>query len=89
MDYEDLTTYGWQTAQFCEFNPESSMLMVSGLLNGDIMGRCKGEIMVFTLKGKLRICARISNRPWDAFGCWYGNKYVISAEVFLIHCIDI
>ena len=62
VDYEDLTTYGWQTAQFCDFNPESSMLMVSGLLSTDHMGRYKGEIMVFTLKGKLRICSRISNR---------------------------
>ena len=37
--------------------------MVSGILMGDISGRIKGEIIVFTLKNqKLRICARISNR---------------------------
>ena len=41
---------------------------------------CKGEIMVFTIDKKLRICARISNRPSDATGCWYGNKFVISSE---------
>ena len=63
LSYDDLTSYGWQSANHVEFNPESSMLMVSGILMGDISGRTKGEIIVFTLKNqKLRICARISNR---------------------------
>ena len=63
ISYDDLTTYGWQSACHVEFNPEGSMLMVSGILMGDISGRIKGEIIVFTLKNqKLRICARISNR---------------------------
>ena len=35
VDTEDLRAYGWQTAQFCDFNHESSMLMVSGLLTGN------------------------------------------------------
>ena len=76
----DLRTYGWESAIKCEFNPEASMLMVSGSLNTDMTGRAKGEIMVFTIDKKLRICARISNRPSDATGCWYGNKFVISSE---------
>ena len=67
ISYDDLTSYGWQSACHVEFNPEGSMLMVSGILMGDISGRIKGEIIVFTLKNqKLRICARISNRV-DAF----------------------
>ena len=46
--------------------------------------------MVFTLKaGKLRICSRMANKPWDAYGCWYGNKYVISAEFkWLAHMVS-
>ena len=45
--------------------------------------------MVFTLNKKLRICARISNQPWDTIGCWYGNKYVISSEFkWLAHMIS-
>ena len=75
-----MRTYGWESAIKCEFNPEASMLMVSGSLNTDMTGRAKGEIMVFTIDKKLRICARISNRPSDATGCWYGNKFVISSE---------
>ena len=63
LSYEDLTTFGWQSANHVEFNPEGSMLMVSGILRGDIAGRTKGEIIVFTLNNqKLRICSRISNR---------------------------
>ena len=59
ISYEDLTSFGWQSAYHVEFNPEGSMLMVSGVLMGDILGRTKGEIIVFTLKNeKLRICAR-------------------------------
>ena len=87
--YEDLSKFGWQAAQYCEFNPEASMLMVSGILIQDYLGRINGEIMVFTLKGRLKICARISNKPWDAFGCWYGNKYVISSEFkWLAHMVS-
>ena len=46
--------------------------------------------MVFTFKAsKLRICARISNKPWDALGCWYGNKYIISSEFkWLAHMVS-
>ena len=45
--------------------------------------------MVFTLNKKLRICARISNQPWDTIGCWYGNKYVISSEFkWLAHMVS-
>ena len=64
--------------------------IILGVLMGDIMGRIKGEIMVFTLVNKkLRICARISNKPWDAIGCWYGNKYVISSEFkWLAHMVS-
>ena len=59
LDHEDLTKYGYQSVHHGEFNNECSMLMVSGILLGDITGRTKGEIMVFTLKNnKLRICAR-------------------------------
>ena len=43
IDYEDLTTFGWQAAMYCSFNPECSMLMVSGILHGDFMGRTKGK----------------------------------------------
>ena len=69
---------------------EWSPYIILGVLMGDIMGRIKGEIMVFTLVNKkLRICARISNKPWDAIGCWYGNKYVISSEFkWLAHMVS-
>ena len=43
IDYEHLRPYGWQSAQQCEFNPEASMLMVSGVLMGDMIGRIKGK----------------------------------------------
>ncbi len=86
---EDLQRLGWQTVKFCEFNPESSLLMVSGALIGDLMGRIMGEIVVFTLKPKVKICAKISNKPWDVVGCWYGNKYVISSEFkWLAHMVS-
>jgi hypothetical protein len=62
IDSEDLAPFGWQAAQNCEFNPDSTLLMVSGVLRGDLTGRIEGEIIIFTLNKKLRICARISNR---------------------------
>ncbi len=86
---EDLQRLGWQAARFCEFNPDSTMLMVSGVLMGDITGRIMGEIVVFTMKPKVKICAKMSNKPWDVTGCWYGNKYVISSEFkWLAHMVS-
>lgn len=90
LDCIDLTQYGWQSAVHCEFNPECSMVLVSGMKMGDISGRTKGEIMVFTFKNnKLKICAKLTNKPYDAFGCWYGNKYIITSEFkWLAHMVS-
>ena len=49
IDYEHLRPYGWQSAQQCEFNPEASMLMVSGVLMGDMIGRIKGTYLASLL----------------------------------------
>ena len=60
--YEDLSEFHWQSAQFCEFNNSGTLLLVSGILLGDPRGRIQGEIIIFSLKEKLRICSRIQNR---------------------------
>jgi hypothetical protein len=60
--YEDMSEFHWQSAQFCEFNNSGNLLLVSGILIGDKRGRIPGEIIIFSLKNKLRICSRISNR---------------------------
>ena len=40
-----------------------------------IGGRINGEIIVFNItEDKFRICARISNKPYDSVGCWYVNQ---------------
>ena len=82
LSYEDLTTYGWKSAFHVDFNPECSMLMVSGILMGDLSGWTKGEIIVFTLKNqKLRICARISNRVCEFiyFKTLFMGKYLLES----------
>jgi hypothetical protein len=60
--HEDMSEFHWQSAQFCEFNNSGNLLLVSGILIGDKRGRIPGEIIIFSLKNKLRICSRISNR---------------------------
>lgn len=72
---------GWETALKVEFNKNGSMLLVSGALKKDLVGRTMGEILVLSVKEGFKICARITNRPSEALGCWYNNKYLISSEM--------
>ena len=86
----DLTDFKWLRVNKCEFNGAGSMLYVSGQCRKSPFAvKEQGEILVFSVLEKFQICARISTRPADAGGCWYGNKYVISAEFkWLAHFIS-
>ena len=77
---DDFTSMGWDKALKVEFNKNGSMLLISGALKKDIMGRTKGEILVLSVREKFKICAKITNRPSEAMGCWYNNKYLVSSE---------
>ena len=57
-------------------------------------GRTNGEIIVFNVTGgKFRICARISNKPYDAVGCWYVKKFKIlldrcsGGDIIQMYCV--
>ncbi|TRY73755.1 hypothetical protein TCAL_06027 [Tigriopus californicus] len=54
--------------------------MVSGAKATDLLSRTFGEMVVFSVKEEFEICARITNKPSDVVGCWYNDKYVISAD---------
>ena len=37
----------------------------------DLGGKINGEIIIFNVsENGFRICARISNKPYDSVGCW-------------------
>ena len=70
-----------------------------GRLATDGGSRANGEIVVYQIleesdddrktKKKFRICSRISNKPSDSVGCWFGNKYVISSDFkWLAHLVS-
>ena len=71
-DYLDYLN--WQSAIHCQFNPNGSRLMISGLLASLGGNKSNGEIVVYQIsdhpdgtsgKKKFRICSRISNKPFD------------------------
>ncbi|XP_030853545.1 F-box/WD repeat-containing protein 5 [Strongylocentrotus purpuratus] len=71
--------FRWQFTQFSQFNSSDSLLLVSGVHFGP--NSTSGEIAVFNLKEDFALQARVQNKPYDIFGCWLNNAYLLSGNL--------
>ncbi|MEE6504861.1 hypothetical protein FKM82_005362 [Ascaphus truei] len=77
----NMKPYHWSYTQFSQFNPDDSLLLVSGVFVGP-HNSSSGEIAVISLDFSL--LSRVRNKPYDVFGCWLNNTHLISGNLYLM-----
>ncbi|CAK9304756.1 unnamed protein product, partial [Gordionus sp. m RMFG-2023] len=76
----DLKLYNWKYTQYSCFNADDTLLLVSGVHFGS--HSTSGEIAVFNvIDGQFTLQCRVINRPYDVFGTWYNEDYLISGNL--------
>ncbi|KAH6947561.1 hypothetical protein HPB50_020020 [Hyalomma asiaticum] len=77
----------WNYTQFSQFNESDTLLLVSGVHFGT--HTASGEIAVFNLKEGFVLQCRVLNKPYDIFGTWYTDHYLLSGRLhFLGHMLS-
>lgn len=83
-----MKTLCWKYTQFSQFNASDTLLLVSGVHFG-VRSSTSGEIAVFSLAEELKLRCRIVNRPYDIFGAWFSDRYLLSGDLnWLQHLIS-
>lgn len=83
-----MKTLCWKYTQFSQFNATDTLLLVSGVHFG-VHNSTSGEIAVFNLEPDLKLRCRIVNRPYDIFGTWFTDRYLLSGDLnWLQHLIS-
>lgn len=82
----DMKSFSWNYTQFSQFNESDTLLLVSGVHFG--AHTASGEIAVFNLQGNFTLQCRVLNKPYDIFGTWYTDDYLLSGRLhFLGHLV--
>ncbi|XP_055375273.1 F-box/WD repeat-containing protein 5-like [Condylostylus longicornis] len=83
---QHMEKYSWKSTHFSQFNKTDTLLLVSGVLFGSSMG----EIAVFSIdESSLSLRCRMANRPYDIFGTWFSDQYLLSGDLhWLAHLIS-
>ncbi|KAL8559773.1 hypothetical protein ACOMHN_030109 [Nucella lapillus] len=71
--------FNWRYSQFSQFNQTDTLLLVSGVFHGNMT--TSGEIAVFDLN-EFQVQCRVTNKPYDVFGCWYDNQHLFSGSLY-------
>ncbi|KAF8766584.1 F-box/WD repeat-containing protein 5-like [Argiope bruennichi] len=83
----DMKSFSWNYTQFSQFNESDTLLLVSGVHFG--AHTASGEIAVFNLQGNFALQCRVLNKPYDTFGTWYTDEYLLSGRLhFLGHLVS-
>uniref|UniRef100_A0A1A9ZWA3 F-box domain-containing protein n=1 Tax=Glossina pallidipes TaxID=7398 RepID=A0A1A9ZWA3_GLOPL len=79
---QNMKKFNWKYTQYSQFNQSDSLLLVSGVHFGSPHST-SGEIAVFTVDGKVEshLRCRVINRPYDIFGTWFSDQYLISGDL--------
>uniref|UniRef100_T1JEH6 F-box domain-containing protein n=1 Tax=Strigamia maritima TaxID=126957 RepID=T1JEH6_STRMM len=75
----DMKNYGWKYTQFSQFNESDTLLLVSGVHTG--LNNSNGEIVVFSVDGEFLYQSKVANKPYDIFGTWYNDIYLLSGQL--------
>ncbi|XP_053996720.1 F-box/WD repeat-containing protein 5 isoform X1 [Hylaeus anthracinus] len=83
----DMKTFSWEYTQFSQFNSSDTLLLVSGVHFGTPHST-SGEIAVFRLAPGFDLQCRVVNKPYDIFGTWYSEHYLLSGNLcWLAHLV--
>ncbi|XP_068429864.1 F-box/WD repeat-containing protein 5 isoform X1 [Clinocottus analis] len=74
--------FNWGYTQFSQFNADDTLLLVSGVYLGPHHSS-SGEIAVISLDN-YTLLSRVSNKPYDVFGCWLNETHLISGNLHWI-----
>uniref|UniRef100_A0A1A9WUC2 F-box domain-containing protein n=1 Tax=Glossina brevipalpis TaxID=37001 RepID=A0A1A9WUC2_9MUSC len=79
---QNMKKFNWKYTQYSQFNQSDTLLLVSGVHFGSPHST-SGEIAVFTVDGKVEshLRCRVINRPYDIFGTWFSDQYLISGDL--------
>lgn len=84
----DMKRFSWKYTQYSQFNQSDTLLLVSGVHFG-IPHSTSGEIAVFSVQGDSHLRCRVANRPYDIFGTWFSDQYLISGDMhWLAHLVS-
>lgn len=89
LKYEyDMKTLCWKYTQFSQFNSTDTLILVSGIHFGSIHAT-SGEIAIFSVTDEFQLRCRVQNRPYDIFGCFYNENFVLSGDLrWLAHLVS-
>ncbi|CAB3366006.1 Hypothetical predicted protein [Cloeon dipterum] len=78
----------WDSGYPAKFNSSDTLLLVSGVHFGTPHST-SGEIAVFSLQGEFELQCRMANKPYDIFGTWYNDRYLLSGDLYwLAHLVS-
>lgn len=86
----NMKLFSWKYTQYSQFNQSDTLLMVSGVHFGQPHST-SGEIAVFSVgdKNESTLRCRVVNRPYDVFGTWFCDQYLISGDLhWLAHLVS-
>ncbi|XP_011504253.1 PREDICTED: F-box/WD repeat-containing protein 5 [Ceratosolen solmsi marchali] len=84
----DMKVFSWKYTQFSQFNSSDTLLLVSGVHFGTPHST-SGEIAVFRLAEGFELQCRVVNKPYDIFGTWYSERYLLSGGLhWLAHLVS-
>lgn len=78
----DMRVYSWDYTQFSQFNESDTLLLVSGVHFG--IHTTSGEIAVFNIHEDFSLQCRVLNKPYDVFGTWYTETYLLSGHLHFL-----
>lgn len=79
--------FNWRHTQYSQFNSSDTLLLVSGVHFGTPISTA-GEIAVFRLAPGFDLQCRVINKPYDIFGTWYSEHYLLSGNLcWLAHLV--
>lgn len=81
--------FNWKYTQYSQFNQSDTLLLVSGVHFG-APHSSSGEIAVFSVdNNSFDLQCRVSNRPYDIFGTWFSDQFLISGDIhWLAHLVS-
>nr|CAD7426632.1 unnamed protein product [Timema monikensis] len=84
----DMKSFSWKYTQYSQFNESDTLLLVSGVHFGTPHST-SGEIAVFGLQEGFPLQCRVMNKPYDMFGTWFSDKYLLSGDLhWLAHFVS-
>ncbi|XP_015436103.1 PREDICTED: F-box/WD repeat-containing protein 5 [Dufourea novaeangliae] len=85
---QNMESFRWEYTQFSQFNSSDSLLLVSGA-RFETPHSTSGEIAVFSLTCGFDLQCRVANNPYDIFGTWYSEHYLLSGSLhWLAHSVS-